>query len=283
MNKNIENKFLTQSKKGKNEWWRFAIFLLILIGLLALNYNIIERVDLPTLDQTTSVLLVEGVAWLLVLLGILFAIQKVHKRSFGTLNYANHRFPVNEVFEGIIVWGVLASVGSLINQQANIDFFLENKFNASLLYLIPIAIISIGIQTYTEEIIFRGYVLQSLFLRIKNYYLLIFLGSFIFGILHAAYGLVDVITIIVFGCLFCYIVLNRESLAFVSGVHFINNFLFIFILPGDGNSIIQKSFLDYDIVTVAITYIQFILLFFYIRYRGKTKRALAGVSPSTSG
>ncbi len=271
MNKRIENQFLLLSEKGKNDWWRFVAFLLMLVGLLAINYNFIEEVSLPTFDQTLAILLIEGAAWLLVLLGIIFAIERIHSRGFGTLNYVRPQFFMKEVFEGIAVWGVLAIAGSLINQQDNIKFFLDNRLNTSLLYLIPITVISIGIQTYTEEVIFRGYVLQSLSLRIKNLYALTFAGSSIFGILHLAYGLVDALSVILFGALFCYVVLKRESLAFVSGVHFINNFLFIFVLAGDDNVSVERDFLDFDIVTVAITYTQFILLFLYIRYRSKRK------------
>jgi membrane protease YdiL (CAAX protease family) len=273
-----ENQFLTLYTKGKNSWWTFVTFVSLLAGLLFISYSITE-IDLSDINQTvqgegaygTAVdMAKEGFAFLLVLIGIFFGIRIIHKRDFATLNYVDC-FSPNEVLEGILVWGTLVMVGSLINQQDQWKYFLDNEVNVSLLYMIPIVILSIGIQSYTEEVIFRGYLLQSLFFRIKNYYLLILVSSSIFGVLHAAYGLEAMLGVTLFGILHCFIVINRKSLAFVSGVHFINNFFFVYILAGDENAMGDKDFMEFDFVSVGIDLIQFLLLFFYIKFRQKTK------------
>ncbi|GLU51686.1 hypothetical protein Dfri01_11470 [Dyadobacter frigoris] len=243
-----------------------------------MSYVIIEADDPFFVNQTVlagSVYeiiingLHEGLAFFLVLAGIYFAIKIIHKRNFSTLNYVDF-FSKNEVLEGIVVWGTLVLLGSLINQEDDWKYFLDNRIDTTLVYLIPVSIVTVAIQSYAEEVIFRGYLLQSFSLRIKNYYVLLFLCSAIFGILHVDYGLEAVLGVALFGAIFCIIVLERKSLAFVSGVHFINNFLVSFLLSGDEKKVIEKDFMDFDFVPIGITIVQFILLLVYIKKSTKS-------------
>ncbi|WP_159466698.1 CPBP family intramembrane glutamic endopeptidase [Dyadobacter sp. 3J3] len=274
-----DNQFLAQAEKGKNEWWRFLIFNTVLIGLLFLSYIIIDADDPFFIDQTAlkgSIFeaiingFQEGFAFFLVLTGIYFAIRIIHKRNFSTLNFVDF-FSRNEVLEGILVWGTLVILGSLINQQDDWKYFLENRIDTTLVYLVPVSIVTVAIQSYAEEVIFRGYLLQSFSLRIKNYYVLIFLGSAIFGILHVEYGLEAVFLITLFGVLASIVVLERKSLAFISGVHFVNNFLVSFLLSGDQKEVVEKGFMDFDSMVIGITLAQFILLLVYIKKTAKNK------------
>ena len=264
-----ENIFLSLSKKGKNNWWRFLLFIASLIILPVIASIIIETIELSNFRNKESEfiwnIITEGIAFSIVLMGIILAIRIIHKRSFFTLNGVR-TFRAAEFFEGAIIWGVLIIIGSLFNQQEQWKYFFYNGLNNSYTFIIPIIILAIAIQSYTEEVVFRGYLLQSLALRIKNINLLILICSSLFGILHAGDGFAAIIATTFFGCLNCYTVIKRNNLAFVTGVHSINNILFVYIL-GDRNPAENDIFLKFDFEEYSILISQFILLYIYVRYK----------------
>jgi len=277
MEHSIGSDFLTLSKKGKNDWWRILLFIISLIALPAIASLTLDNIDFPNYkDKENELVLdivIEGFAFSIVLIGVFLAINLIHKRTFSTLNGPGS-FQTKEFLEGITVWGILIVIGSLLNQQGQWKYFIDNGLNSSLIFFLPITILAIGIQSYTEEVVFRGYLLQTLSLRIKNVFVLILICSSIFGILHGLDGLAAIIGTTIFGCLFCYIVLKRNNLTFAAGVHLIHNFFFIYVFP-DRNSIENDDFLKFDPMEYAILMGQFLLLYAYIRYKDlKTKEKL---------
>ena len=278
MEQSIGSDFLTLSKKGKNDWWRILLFITTLIVLPTIVSLTLDNFELPTLkdkeSQLTLDIVVEGLAFSIVLIGVFFAIKLIHKRTFSTLNGPGS-FQTKEFLEGVTVWGILIVIGSLLNQQGQWKYFIANGLNSSLFYILPITILAIGIQSYTEEVVFRGYLLQTLSLRVKNTAVLILICSSIFGILHGLDGLAPIIGTTIFGCLFSYIVLKRNNLAFATGAHLINNFLFIYVLA-DRDSIENDDFLKFDLLEYSILAGQFLLLYAYISYKDRrTKEKLS--------
>lgn len=278
MKHNIGSDFLTLSKKGKNDWWRILLFIISLIALPTIVSLILDNIEFPNFTDKESELtldiVVEGFAFSIVLIGVFFAIKLIHKRSFSTLN-GTGLFQTKEFLEGVTIWGLLIVIGSLINQKGQWEYFIDNGLNSSLIFILPIVILAIGIQSYAEEVVFRGYLLQTLFLRIKNVALLILVCSSIFGILHGLDGLAAIIGTTIFGCLFCYIVLKRNNLAFAAGAHLIHNFLFIYVLA-DRDSIENDDFLKFDLMEYSILTGQFLLLYAYISYKDhRTKEKLS--------
>ncbi|MBK7650772.1 MAG: CPBP family intramembrane metalloprotease [Flammeovirgaceae bacterium] len=196
MEKSIGSDFLTLSKKGKNDWWRILLFILALTALPTVVSLTLDNIELPTLkdkeNRLTLDIIVEGLAFSIVLIGVFFAVKLIHRRSFSTLN-GTSSFKVKEFLEGLTVWGTLIIIGSILNQQTQWKYFMDNGLNSSLIFILPITALAIGIQSYTEEVVFRGYLLQILSLRIKNVVVLILICSSIFGILHGLDGLASII------------------------------------------------------------------------------------------
>lgn len=255
--------FLSLAKNGKNDWWRISFFITAIAVSVAIATFVTDSVDFTIGDELTTDNFIEGIAFLIVLIGVFISIRVIHKRSFASLNGPFRR---NEFFEGILVWGILVIAGSLINNQTNWKYFFDNLPGFSLAILLPVMMISIAIQSYTEEVVFRGYLFQTLSLSVKNLNLLIVICSSIFGILHFGDGLAAVIAVAIFGCLNCYIVIKRNNLSFVTGVHFINNFFFVYVLAR-GSTVENDNFLRFDFVEYTILLIQFVLLVLYTRYR----------------
>ncbi|GAB4043834.1 CPBP family intramembrane glutamic endopeptidase [Spirosoma litoris] len=273
MNPQSQNTFLLQVQKGKFEGWRFllffglltSLFLLAFVGLPWLVDATYEENSInPDRRQPILDLAGEGLQFLIVLTGIAWGINRIHQRTFTTLLYT-HQKPVGQFLEGLLVWGLLVLSGTLITKQGA----LTGSLTVSWLYSLPIAASAIFIQSFTEEVIFRGYLLQSASLVLKRTSFLVVIPSCVFGLLHLQNGLSDCLLASLFGCLLSLIVLERENLGFVSGVHFINNFIFGYVVESAGQPTSEPDFFALDPVDIALTCCQFGLLFVYVSYRQK--------------
>ena len=270
----IKNDFLALSKKGRNDWRSLLLFVAVLIALTAFASIVLDIIESPDFKDKEYEfvwdIFIDGLGFAIVLLGLIPGIKAIHKRNFTTLNGPGP-FPKNEFLEGIVVWGLLIVIGSFFNQQKQWNYFIENGLNGSLVLIVPMMLLAIGIQSYTEEVVFRGYLLQILSLRIKNVRLLVFTISLLFGTLHAADGLTAILGITFFSFLLSYIVLKRTNLAFVAGVHLVHNFLFVYVL-GERNPVETSDFLKFDPIEVGLFLIQILLLFVYIRMKQQRKK-----------
>lgn len=270
----IKNDFLALSKKGRNDWRSLLLFVALLIALTAFASIVLDIIESPDFKDKEYEfvwdIFIDGLGFAIVLLGLIPGIKAIHKRNFTTLNGPGP-FPKNEFLEGIVVWGLLIVIGSFFNQQKQWNYFIENGLNGSLVLIVPMMLLAIGIQSYTEEVVFRGYLLQILSLRIKNVRLLVFTISLLFGTLHAADGLTAILGITFFSFLLSYIVLKRTNLAFVAGVHLVHNFLFVYVL-GERNPVETNDFLKFDPIEVGLFLIQILLLFVYIRMKQQRKK-----------
>lgn len=270
----IKNDFLALSKKGRNDWRSLLLFVALLIALTAFASIVLDLIESPDFKDKEYEfvwdIFIDGLGFAIVLLGLIPGIKAIHKRNFTTLNGPGP-FPKNEFLEGIVVWGLLIVIGSFFNQQKQWNYFIENGLNGSLVLIVPMMLLAIGIQSYTEEVVFRGYLLQILSLRIKNVRLLVFTISLLFGTLHAADGLTAILGITFFSFLLSYIVLKRTNLAFIAGVHLVHNFLFVYVL-GERNPVETNDFLKFDPIEVGLFLIQILLLFVYIRMKQQRKK-----------
>lgn len=227
------NNYLNKATLGKNDWWRYVLTILMtILGIVLVNVMI--RQILPTykslfpdnqfgkdLGTMILVLFVFGVALLMFFL----AISKLHQRPVMTLISNESSFNWSYYFAGFIVWGILLFGSGLITDYSAWETFLDNFNAAHFFILLIVGFISIGIQSFFEEIVIRGYFLQGLSLKMKNLTLLILTNALIFGVLHFGYGIASFLHSFTFGIAFVVIVIFQSRIEFVSGAHNANNLL----------------------------------------------------------
>lgn len=227
------NNYLNKATLGKNDWWRYVLTILMTI-LGVVLVNVVIRQILPTykslfpdnqfgkdLGTMILVLFVFGVALLMFFL----AISKLHQRPIMTLISNGSRFNWSYYFAGFIVWGILLFGSGLITDYSTWETFLDNFNAAHFFILLIVGFISIGVQSFFEEIVIRGYFLQGLSLKMKNLTLLILTNALIFGVLHFGYGIASFLHSFTFGIAFVVIVIFQSRIEFVSGAHNANNLL----------------------------------------------------------
>lgn len=187
------------------------------------------------------------------LLGVFIAVKFIGKRPFTSLITTKKKIQWSRFFIGFLVYGVLVSLGTLV------DYFISPEtysftFDASKFWLaLPIILIMTPIQTATEELVFRGYVLQSFGLKIKNGLILSAISGVLFTLPHLMnpeiyasnkLGTFSTICMVlnyfVVGAVLALITIKTNSLEIAMGAHAVNN-LICFILIGYPDSALPTN------------------------------------------
>jgi len=101
------------------------------------------------------------------LLTFILIITKIHKRSILSFISTSYKFSWLNYWRGFLIWGALVFGNELIIEYHKFDYFI-NHFNLkNFVILLTLGFISIGVQSFFEEIFIRGYLLQGMSLRIK--------------------------------------------------------------------------------------------------------------------
>ena len=259
----MSQSYLEIAKQGKNAWWRYLlgilliIFFWIIIGTIATLILVIPIVLLPltpgTTDaytaqqqlqdffQTRSVInyIIQNINFLFFALGIFLTVKLLHQRKFLTLVSAEAKINFRRFFVGFGAWFfILASITviSFILEPDNFEFAFKPS---QWLILLPCALILTPIQTSTEELFFRGYLMQGLGLITKQPLILMFINGVLFMVPHLANPEVQrgavwvALYFFAFGVFCSFITLKDNRLELALGVHGANNLLHIFVTTKD--------------------------------------------------
>ena len=303
----MSNDFIQLAHRGKNQWWRYllgsllALFTFQIIGgittvvllssYVQLDGDPITRM-LPPNEIGANGLFVEGVApsWLYVffnvafvffLLGIYLAVKFFHKRSFRTLITPEKRINWRRVSQGFWVFFILKIIEIVGNYWLVPEDFTLNFQPRALLGFIGLVILFTPLQTATEELFCRGYLLQGIGSKCGKW-LGVILPSLLFTLLHLLNPEVQtqknwqgvaslVIYYFMVGAFLAWLTLKDKTLELALGVHAANN-MATFLLVTSSNSAIPSpalfsiSEIEADFSLLFITAL-FLFVFAFIIFR----------------
>jgi membrane protease YdiL (CAAX protease family) len=263
---------------GKNDFWRYlfgivAAFLgylsfqlIMMIPLLSSalsngvtmaeitrNPNLLFNPEVVGVNKSLLLALMMGM-FVFTLLFLWLAIRFVQQKSLRSIITGFERIRWSRYFFSFFLWGtliVLLTVGTYLVSPQDIEL----RFNAGPFFtLVIVALIFIPIQTATEELIFRGYLMQGLALLFKNGIIPLIITSILFGLMHAsnpeakAHGLMIMMPYyIFFGAFLAVLTLLDEGSELALGIHCANN-LFSSLLVTSKNSVLQTDAIFYTAV-----------------------------------
>jgi membrane protease YdiL (CAAX protease family) len=263
---------------GKNDFWRYlfgivAAFLgylsfqlIMMIPLLSSalsngvtmaeitrNPNLLFNPEVVGVNKSLLLALMMGM-FVFTLLFLWLAIRFVQQKSLRSIITGFERIRWSRYFFSFFLWGtliVLLTVGTYLVSPQDIEL----RFNAGPFFtLVFVALIFIPIQTATEELIFRGYLMQGLALLFKNGIIPLIITSILFGLMHAsnpeakAHGLMIMMPYyIFFGAFLAVLTLLDEGSELALGIHCANN-LFSSLLVTSKNSVLQTDAIFYTAV-----------------------------------
>jgi hypothetical protein len=248
----MRSRFLEAARQGKNQWWRYGCAVpLILLFWLGLGQVAIAAFspNFPELEELSefslSVYAILHLPFIFLLAGVFLAVHWLHQRPISTLIGADARLRWKRLFAGFAAWWLLLVVGVGVDYLLNPQDYVWTFQPKQWFLFLPVALLLTPLQTSAEELLFRGYLLQSLGLLTHQPTVLVGLTSLPFAIAHfinpemqrgAIWVGLIYLTISVFLTL---ITLRDDRLELALGTHAANN-LFILLVANSRDSALSS-------------------------------------------
>ena len=278
--------YILQALKGKNDWWRTSVIVLIFVLIFGLSFIQSAGISEEEMKQMMSPTGIKNIDLIInlipfgILLGLLFVLfYFLHKRSIITLTTARPKVDFKRIFFCfffVIVIQVLLFAVSYKIDSSHIEW------NFDLYKFIPLVIISLlllPIQIGLEEYLFRGYLMQQIGVYTRSIWIPLIITSVLFGLLHGAnpevaeLGLKMMVFYIGTGLFMGIMTVLDEGLELALGFHFANNFLAATLITSDFSALQTDAMFKYSgeidktamfnetLISMAISYPLFLIAF----------------------
>lgn len=166
------------------------------------------------------------------LIGLFIVVKRVHRKPLLSIITAYNKLRYKRLFFAFVVWSVLIIIITLAAYFISPENVVVQFDPLNFLLLVLVSLVLMPIQTSTEEILIRGYLMQGIALIFKNGIAPLIITSLLFGLLHMdnpeakAYGWWVMLPYYsVFGAFLGMLTLLDEGLELALGIHFANNFI----------------------------------------------------------
>ena len=240
--------FIEQAYKGKNEWWRYLLTIIVvflgwqLLGVIPLFMVAFNQSDdlVQLMDSSQNAFADLGIdsnlylfaillMFVIGLLALLFSVKQIHLRSITSLITSRQHIDWNRIFYGFGFWFLVSIVFLAIDYWMAPEHFVYNFKPVPFAILVVVAFVFIPLQTSFEELLFRGYLMQGIGILFKSAAVPFLFTSIGFGLMHAfnpeieKLGYVILIYYIGTGFLFGIVTLMDEGSELALGMHAANN------------------------------------------------------------
>jgi membrane protease YdiL (CAAX protease family) len=276
-------KYAELAKLGKTGWKQYLFsILLILFFHLVLGGILYFATVVNTGNTNPFVVYISlNLTIILMLIGLFLSIKFIHKRKFRTLITPYEKINWSKICIGFCTFFILLAMSSIIEYFVHPSDFKLTVDIDTFFATLPIIIIVTILQTTTEELFFRGYIVQLFGLFLKNKMLLAFISGFIFLLPHLLNPELQngVYTMIfyyfTFGLLLAVVTLRSNTLEIAIGAHAVNNLFCLILLNYENTVSPSNSIFTLTDVYPLFSLIQLIiqaLIFYYIvvKYIGKS-------------
>lgn len=284
---------------GKNEWWMYLCgFCAAMLGYVSYQYitylplvafarnngaiitqeNITQlyNPDFIGMDRSLMIAFFGGM-FVFTLLFLWLALKFIHQKTLTSVITGFEKIRWKRYFFAFGVWGGLIVISTFISYLIS-PGELELRFNAGKFAILLITVVVfLPIQTATEELLFRSYLMQGLGIAFKNAIVPLILTSVLFGLMHGtnpeikAHGLLIMMPYyICFGAFLGMLILLDEGAELAMGLHCANNLVSSLLITSK-NSVLQTDAIFYTSVenpaTEFVTWIILASICFFILYK----------------
>jgi hypothetical protein len=244
--------YLELARQGKNEAWRIVLATLLMLfawqvlGALPSAFLLVYLAvrgqlqvgsalsALPTMD-TLAGFIALMLASVFFLGGIYLSMRFIHRRPMRTLVTPARSVAWGRLFQGFGVWLGLVALMSLVEALVYPGRYVWTMDLNKFIPFLFLALIFIPIQTSSEELFFRGYLLQELGLRWQNIWVLSSISGLLFGLPHLLnpeatvnYPLLG-FYYFAFGFILAFVSMRDGKLELALGAHTANNLFSVII------------------------------------------------------
>jgi uncharacterized protein len=296
-----EATYVEAARWGKPQWWRYLLGLVVILfawmvvanvgsALAALALGGLEGVEaLGRLDYAAfgpiGGFVVVMAGFPIFLAGVLIAVILVHRRHPRTLVTAQEKISWRRVGHGFVAgfvpWVLIGGLGQYLLYP---DSFSFNSDLATFALFVPLAVALTAIQTTTEELFFRGYLVQGASLVWANRVFLALVSATVFTLPHilnpeaqaGGWAGMFIGLFVGTGLLFVIVSLIDGTTELAIGAHFANNIAYFLLFNWTGSffaapalfSISEYHARFYDLTSLALIPI-FVVIVFWLFKRDK--------------
>ncbi|MES2513463.1 MAG: CPBP family intramembrane glutamic endopeptidase [Bacteroidota bacterium] len=217
-------------------------------GVIITDKNLASIFNADYIGLNRSVMLaIMGGMFVFAILFLWLVIKFIHQKTFISIVTGFEKIRWKRYFFSFAVWSGLTILYVLVGYFSSPDNF-EIRFHAPDFFaLVLVSVLFLPIQTATEELFLRSYLLQGLSLAFKNGIIPLVITSVIFGLMHGtnpeakAHGLWLMMPYyILFGAFLGMLTLLDEGAELAMGIHCANN-LVSCLLICTKNSVLQTD------------------------------------------
>ena len=241
--------FADRSARGLTTWWRYPLALVLALVLwIALMVGVLLPLrlanllspdlahDLASPQHPGAFFLGTGATFGGLLLAFVAAVRLVQKKRFGDVVGA-WRWRLFAI--GATAWLLVSLAAALVDYLIAPSGF-SVSVSRDTLPLALAASVGLGVQTLTEEWVFRGWLTQGLFLALRRPLPTAVLSGLLFAALHIPNGWPQAASALVFGIVTALIAMRTGGIAFTLGLHLVNN-LFGAVVVVSANDVFNGS------------------------------------------
>lgn len=278
--------FIAQGDKKENYFLKYLIgslvvFIASMIGQIPLGIALVYEVfvnkkpmpstdkDLYSFFDSNLFLFLLLVSFVFAFLGLFLIVKKFHNQHFKDIITSRKKIDWKRFFIAFSIWAII-SISLILVSYFSGDSEIELQFNLiPFLILSFIAILLIPIQTSTEELVFRGYLMQGFYNLSKNKWFPLVMTSVIFGTMHilnpevAEMGYVVLVYYIGTGFFLGIITLMDEGIELALGFHAANNLISALLITSD-YSVLRTNAIFKDLSKPEVGYEIFMPILFYV-------------------
>lgn len=255
----LQPNFLDMSKTGRHTWWQYLIgFVVILVGYIVIGglvYWIPAMLALrgqsPKMDPKTGMIanldpavnyIALNATFFVLLVLIVAVVKLLHNRSITSLITVQPKVQFDRIWVGFGIWLVISTLITVIQYCVWPSSFKVSFSLQQFLMMAPIILLMTPVQAATEELLFRGYLLQG-FSFVRNIWVLSFLNGLFFMLPHLGNPEMTIDPLFMaleyfsLGFIFAILTLKANGLEFCIGAHVANN-LFNALFVNYSNSVL---------------------------------------------
>jgi membrane protease YdiL (CAAX protease family) len=290
--------FIAQGIHSENQFWKylvgsFILFCASLVGQLPFILGVYiksykEKIAYPTTYEATMGFLEPNLSLFLMLLSFVFVffqlyalVRFFHRQSFLKIITSRKAIDWNRVFFSFSIWAGITIGSTILFYILYPEEFIVQFDWIPFMLLFVIGLVLFPFQIGSEELIFRGYLMQGFGNLSHNKWFPLLMTSVIFGLLHIANPEVDKMgySILIYyigtGLFLGIMTLMDDGMELALGFHFANNFIAALLVTSDWTAFqthsILKSTSDpslfFDIILPISIIFPILLLLFAKKYQ----------------
>lgn len=224
----------------------FVVFLAALLGQIPLSVAILLSDKTPqTMDEmyqildANLVLVLSLFSFVCAFVGLYVVVEKLHHQKFITIITSRTKVDWKRVFLSFGVWSIVSIIAFFITYLIDPDTIIWQFKPLPFFLLFCITIVLMPIQTTTEELVFRGYLMQGFYNLAQNKWFPLLMTSIIFGTMHIfnpeveKMGYLILVYYIGTGLFLGIITLMDEGTELALGFHAANNMVASLLVTSD--------------------------------------------------